>query len=333
MAYKEIQIYCPKEKFDEIALIASQPEVIEFHSALQKDKTTYFSLLVASEKVQLITDRIQHALGKNPTYRTIVMTVDTVIPKPDAQSEDEAGKKSQKFIGVSREELLEIISKGVMLDYNFFLLAVFSTIVAAIGLLEDNVAVVIGAMVIAPLLGPNLALAFAASLGDMDMMKQAIKTNLVGFSACLLVAFLIGKLWPYNLESQELLMRTDVGFDGVILAIVSGATAVLSLTKGISSVMVGVMVAVALLPPATTFGIMLGAEKWPQAYGAFLLLTVNIVCVNLSAKLALLYKGVKPRTWYEKKSAKSTIFWYLLFWAIALSVLLVVIYLKSNSQV
>ncbi len=332
MSYKTIQLYCPRGNFDDLEKIAESSEVIELHHAEQKDETILFTILVLADHVQTVTDKIQQVLGNNPKYRTLVITVDAVIPKPEQeQNETEENTKEKKqFLGVSREELLEIVSKGVVIDANFFFLVVLSTIVAAIGLLEDNVAVVIGAMVIAPLLGPNLALAFATALGDIQMMKQAIKANLSGFSTCLVIAAGIGFLWPYTHDSKEMLMRADVSFDGVILAIVSGAAAVLSLTRGISSVMVGVMVAVALLPPATTFGIMLGAGEFSHAYGALLLLAVNIVCINLSAKLTLLLKGVRPRTWYEQKTANYTVRWYPLFWVLALIVLLIIIYLKSG---
>ena len=132
-----------------------------------------------------------------------------------------------------------------------------STIVAAIGLLEDNVAVVIGAMVIAPLLGPNIALSFATSLGEGKLLWSALKSNVIGMFVALILSVLIGLLWPLNFDSHELMARTDVGMDGIVLALVSGAAAVLSLTSGLSSALVGVMVAVAILPPTATLGLML----------------------------------------------------------------------------
>jgi uncharacterized membrane protein len=137
--------------------------------------------------------------------------------------------------------------------------------VATIGLFEDNVTVVIGAMVIAPLLGPNIALAFGAALGDR------------------------------------------------VLALASGAAGVLSLTTGLSSAMVGVMVAVALLPPTATLGLTLAAGNYHLALGAGLLLLVNIVSVNLAAKLVLIIRGVKPRAWLEKQKARQSMLAYIVF--------------------
>ena len=178
-----------------------------------------------------------------------------------------------------------------------------STTVAATGFAENSVAIVIGAMVIAPLLGPNLGLALGIALGDSPLILQSIKTNIIGILITISFAVTIGVLWPPNITSHEILIRTDVGLAGVILALASGMAAALSLTTRISSVLVGVMVAVALLPPAVVFGMMIGNAQFDLAIGAFLLLSINIICVNLSAQIILILQGVRPRTWFEKRKA------------------------------
>jgi uncharacterized hydrophobic protein (TIGR00341 family) len=207
---------------------------------------------------------------------------------------------------------------------------VLSAIVAAIGLIEDNVAVVVGAMVIAPLLGPNIALAFATSLGDRELFWRSLKTDAAGLALALVVSLIIGFIWPVNLESRELMARTDVDLDSVALALASGAAAVLSLATGLSSALVGVMVAVALLPPTATLGMMLGSGQDEFAIGAALLLAVNIVCVILSAKVVFLIKGVKPRTWLEKLKARQSQTLYFVIWIVMLGILVGAIYLRRS---
>ncbi|HEU5339450.1 MAG TPA: DUF389 domain-containing protein, partial [Sulfuricaulis sp.] len=123
---------------------------------------------------------------------------------------------------------------------------------------------------------------------------------------------------------------TDVGLDSVALALASGAAAALSLTTGLSSVLVGVMVAVALLPPAATFGLMLGSGQYALATGAGLLLAVNIVCVNFAAKLVFLMKGIHPRTWWEKQKARQSMITYLVIWAVSLVILVGLIFLRRS---
>ncbi len=307
-----------------------------------------YALLVRTQDTQMVTDRLQELFLKNQIVRIVIQPVEAVLPKPVVKVKKEAqnltdplhgndngkkGKSQRAFSGISRDELYADVSRGAKISTSFILLVIFSTIVAGIGLIENNVAVVIGAMVIAPLLGPNLALALSTALGDLDLMGNALKTMAVGFLVALTLSFGLGYVWgtfwPDELYGPELMSRTIVGFDSIALALVSGAAAVLSLASGISSVLVGVMVAVALLPPGATVGIMLGAGRYDLALGAALLLAVNIVCVNLSAKLVFLFKGVQPRTWYERKKARKAMIFYMVFWIISLAALGYIIIMRT----
>jgi uncharacterized membrane protein len=143
-------------------------------------------------------------------------------------------------------------------------------------------------------------------------------------SACL------GILWPSDLTSIELMSRTEAGLDSIALALASGAAAALSLTTGLPSVLVGVMVAVALLPPAAALGLMLGDGNINSAIGASLLLAVNIVCVNLASKIVFYLKNIHPRTWLEKEKAKRAMVVYILVWLFTLLILMLIIYMRVN---
>ena len=136
-------------------------------------------------------------------------------------------------------------------------------------------------------------------------------------------------LWTKDIDSHELIARTDANVESIALALASGAAATLSLTTGLSGVLVGVMVAVALLPPAVTLGIMLGNDKLELALGAGLLLAINVVCVNLASKLVFFFKGVRPRTWFEKEKANQAMIRYVVGWFATLLMLLIVIYLRN----
>ncbi|MDX2425590.1 MAG: TIGR00341 family protein [Cycloclasticus sp.] len=295
--------------------------------SVDEEERQVMRLLVDDKHRQAVMDALQNSLAANELTRIVVLPVEATIPHIET---DDQEKEKTGAGGVTREELYHGISKNAELNSNFLLLVFLSTIVAAIGLIENNVAVVIGAMVIAPLLGPNIALALAAALGDTPLMWTALKTNLAGLSLALGLSLIIGLLLPTELDSQELISRTYVGMDSVVLALASGAAAVLSLTTGLSSVLVGVMVAVALLPPTATVGLMLGSGQMDLAIGAALLLAVNIVCVNLAAKVVFIVRGVKPRTWLEKRKAKQSMTTYMVFWIISLLVLLIAIYLRGR---
>ncbi len=302
---------------DTIRGIAEQNEIMDCWVAKSEEEERCSArLLVRPENQQAVLDALQQALTAVPGWRIIIQPVEGVLPRI------EEIKSEKKFSGSrTREELYHEVEAGARLDSNFILLVIFSTIVAAIGLIEDNVAVVIGAMVIAPLLGPNIAFAFGASLGDKVLIAKSLKTNFIGLSLALLLSYITGLIWPNDMTSHELITRTDVTVPAMVLALVAGAAGVLSMTTGISSTLVGVMVAVALLPPTATLGLMLANGNFKFALGSALLLAVNVVSVNLAAKIVLLFKGVKPRNWLEKQKARQSMFLYIIFWVISLSIL------------
>jgi len=120
----------------------------------------------------------------------------------------------------------------------------------------------------------------------------------------------------------ELMARTELGFDSVILALAAGAAGAISLTTNVSSAVVGVMVAVALMPPTVTFGYMLGSSRPGLAIAAGTLLAVNIVCINLTAQIVFFIRGIRPRAWYEQRDAKQSTYVSMIVWTVLLIVLL-----------
>ncbi len=325
-----IEVVADAGHLDTLESLAEQYRVVDSWAVPSAtDGRVVLRMLVDDATPQQLIDTLQGLLGGSENYRIMILPVEAALPR--AQPAPDTGQdKAPGGNGQTREELYNDIERGARLDSNFLLMVCLSTIVASIGLIENNVAVVIGAMVIAPLLGPNIALAFATSLGDHPLIWKSLKTNLAGLALTLLITLAIGALWPDALASPEILARTDVGFDGVVLALASGAAAVLSLTTGLSSVLVGVMVAVALLPPAATLGMLLGSGQAGLALGAGLLLAVNIVCINLSAKLMFLYRGVRPRTWLEKRKARQSNLTYTAIWIVTLLLLAMAILIRQQ---
>jgi uncharacterized hydrophobic protein (TIGR00341 family) len=319
-----IEVVADAGHLDTIQALAEEQGVMDVWWGPESDDgRRAVRMLVSPEHRQTVLDRLQGLLSGSTGAHILVEPLEAVLPRPETSAEE-----SRRTTGLSREELYEDIAKGTRVDGNFLLLVWLSTLVAAIGMIENNVAVVIGAMVIAPLLGPNLALALATALGDLDLMWQAIKANLTGVGLALATSIAIGWMWPEFLTAPELHARTQVGLGSVALALASGAAAVLSLTTGVSTVLVGVMVAVALLPPTAAMGLFLGAGQIQLALGAALLTAVNVVSVNLAAKLVFLIRGVKPRTWLDKRKARQSLTLYIALWLVTLAVLMVVIYLR-----
>ncbi len=322
---KIVEIAAAQGSADTVAAIAEQHGAASLPAAPPgEDGRQTLRVLVDADNAQPVLDALQGVFGSDPQARILLLPAEGILPRP-AESSPEAAAAAREV--ATREELYNGVERGARLDANYLLLVVLSTVVAAVGLMEDNLAAVLGAMVIAPLLGPNLAFGLGTALGDRPLIAGAVRTNLAGLATAFACAAFIGWIWPANLHSQELMARADVGLDGIVLALASGAAAVLSLTTGLSTVLVGVMVAVALLPPAAALGLFAGGGHWRLAGGAALLLAVNVVCVNLAATLVFWVRGVKPRTWLEKRRARESLALSIALWAAILAVLVAVILL------
>lgn len=323
---KIIEVIADTSSAGTISAIAEKHKAYDFRPGFAgEDGRQAMQLLVRDDKVQEVLDTLQGILGAQPYAKILVVPLEVALPPPP---EDERAKEDSA--SAAREKLYEEMEKSVLINLNFFVLVVLSTIVAAIGLIESNVAVVIGAMVIAPLLGPNLALGFGTALGDIPLMRKSLIANIVGIGLALALSVAIGILLSFDYTGRELMSRTDVGLGSVVLALASGAAAAMSLTTGLSSVLVGVMVAVALLPPVVTTGLMLGHGQLNLATGAALLLAVNMVCVNLATKIVFFIKGVRPRRWLEKEKARRAMINNLVVWLITLIILIIIIYVRRE---
>jgi uncharacterized hydrophobic protein (TIGR00341 family) len=266
-------------------------------------------------------------------FKLILFPVEASIPRVDTDDEhvspgnDKAKTDQKTAFRISREELYSDIVDSTKLSNIFVLMTVLSTVVVAIGLLKNNVAVIIGAMVIAPFLGPNVALSLSTNLADDKLGFNALKTLLSGILIVLLLSACMGYFFDADLTVPEIATRTQANLSDIILALASGCAGVLAFTTGASSAVIGVMVAVALLPPLAVCGLLLGSRQFSGATGAFLLFITNIICINLAGVITFLVQGVSPRDWWEVDKAKKATRKAVTLWSIILAALAVIIFL------
>lgn len=327
MPLRLIEVCAPDKRKKDIHALAEKHNAIDvWDGPRNTDGRRPVSILTTVENQQALMDKLQDQLAPEKNWRMNIHYVEATIPKLEKEDKEAPGKKTVKGSSLTREELYTQLEKSALLNTDFVLFVLLSALVCSIGLIQNSVAVIIGAMVIAPLLGPNLSLAFGISLGDRDLVAQSTLTNATGLLMTVFLAYAAGWALPIALDSAELLARTEVGFDSLALALASGAAAVLSLTTGVSTSLVGVMVAVALMPPAVTFGVMAGAGEMKLAYGAALLLAVNVVSVAIAAQSVFLLKGFKPRTWYMRAKSRQSVKLSLFFWMLMLAAVALLIY-------
>jgi hypothetical protein len=161
-------------------------------------------LISHGQNEQKLLDDLQRTIGAAESATIYTTNIDSWYP---------GNLSGSRPPMLTRDELLIVAESGARMDSLYLLLVVLSTIVAGIGLLEDNIAVVIGAMVIAPLLGPNLSSALGIALGEFRISRKAAVSLVVGVLLALFVALLLGYLWPAGQPGPEILSRTQPGID------------------------------------------------------------------------------------------------------------------------
>jgi uncharacterized hydrophobic protein (TIGR00341 family) len=268
------------------------------HSLL--DGLLYVHLLVRDDRAEPLLDLLEQRFGTSEQFRAVILRAQATVPTIEEEEEEEQAPPPGR---VARAEIQTELESGIDVGPVFLATVVLSTIIAAVGLFKDNVAVIIGAMVVAPLLKPMMAIAFALTVGDLAFARRGIRSALLGAGLGFLFALLLG--WGYRAEpGPEILARTEPDWTDLVLALASGAAGALAFTSGVSASLVGVMVAVALLPPLVVAGLLTGRADWDGASGAALLLATNAISVILAGMFVFAWRGVRPRTWWEKEKAR-----------------------------
>ena len=168
---------------------------------------------------------------------------------------------------------------------------VCSIFIASVGLNVNSTAVVIGAMLISPLMGPILGIGMSIAINDIFTLKRSLKNFAIMVGLSVLTAFLFFNFFPLRDESSELLARTEPDIRDVLIAFFGGLALVIARArKGtIASVIFGVAIATALMPPLCTVGFGLAIRNWDYALGAMYLFTINAIFIALATFLVLKY--------------------------------------------
>ncbi|MCK5685970.1 TIGR00341 family protein [bacterium] len=344
MGLRLIEFYGPHELLPALENFLEENEYINtWKDSLHKGEIRLKILVDTSESVELL-DQLEKNFSAMKNVRIIILKVEAVIPtlkkqKPKAEIkpaetqevlESEIEENStEKIDRISRVELYTAVEEAATFNNTWLTMLVLSTIVAFIGLLRNNVAVIIGAMVIAPLLGPNVGLALATTLADSKLAKKSVKTLLTGIIIASVFAISLGLFFNPDPSIAEIKARTQVSISDIVLALASGCAGVLAFTTGASSVLIGVMVAVAMLPPLVTMGMLLGSGSLSASFGAAMLFAVNLIALNLAGVVTFHIKGIKPLSWWEKDKAHKAWRNAIILWSILLIILIGIISLMN----
>ena len=273
-----------------------------------------FPLPVAA--VEPVLEELGDAGIDERTY-TVIVNAETVISRRFDQLEAEYTEESERTGDrISRQELQSKAKDLVSGIQTYVLLTVVSAVIATAGLLLNSPATVVGSMVIAPLIGPAMSAAVGTVVDDQDLFRRGVRMQALGValavaSAALFAALLRAlNLVPPGMDPLALAEVSERLAPNVLVlavAIGAGIAGIVSLMTGVSAALVGVMIAVALIPPAAAVGIGIAFNIPRLALGAGVLVLVNVLSINLAALVVLWYEGYRPEQWFREDEARSAL--------------------------
>lgn len=283
--------------------VKNAPVLDYYVQETRQDNRVIVTVFAHNGDSQLVIDNLRTILRDTNDWRVVLS--DVIASTPELPERTDASV--ERGDDLVREQLYKEAQADAKISVDYFLLIALSTIVAAIGLNSDSAAAVIGSMVIAPLLGPVMALVLGTALGDDRLMLRAFVCISVGLVLCLLISFVVAQAVSINMESHELTQRGRVGLEGIALAIAAGVAAAISRLTGVGAGLVGVMVAAALLPSGAAAGLFAAAERWDLAARAGLLMLLNVFGLLLAAVIVFRMRKITPHRDFQQHTARRAV--------------------------
>ena len=225
-------------------------------------------------------------------------------------------------------DILSQVEEGIVFNGTNLWVLIFAILVASVGLNVNSTAVIIGAMLISPLMGPIVGIGFGAATVEVGLIQRGLKNLLIATGLSLLVSALYFRLTPLTDAGSELLSRTHPTTWDVFIALFGGAAgAVASTRRERGNAIPGVAIATALMPPLCTGGYGLATAQWSFMLGALYLFFINCVFITLATFLVARLLPLPHHTFANRRHARH-VEWAV--WAVALLTAVPSVYLASG---
>lgn len=205
----------------------------------------------------------------------------------------------------NEQETIESIKKGVEFKGTNLWVLIFATFIASLGLNTNSTAVIIGAMLISPLMGPIMGFGLGLGIADFDLIKRSFRNFATATLFSVITSSIYFLISPINEAQSELLARTQPTLYDVLIAFFGGlAGIVASSTKSKGNVIPGVAIATALMPPLCTAGFGLATGNLYYFFGAFYLYFINTVFISLATYLVVRVLKYPKKVFLDKEREK-----------------------------
>lgn len=209
---------------------------------------------------------------------------------------------------IEQEDVVRTARTMASFNIDYWVLIMVSAVIATLGLLLNSGAVIIGAMLVAPLMQPLIGISVGVTIGNLRILQTAVPTLLIGVFSALGLAFVIGLLTPIDIITPEMAGRGNPSLLDAGVALASGIVgAYATARKDIPSALAGVAIAAALVPPLCTVGLGIGIDDSDLAFGAGVLFVTNIISIILAGAIVFSWMGLTPDRQDDTSKRRSVI--------------------------
>lgn len=299
---RQLQVTVPEDYKDDVEEILNgySSDVSSSEAERDGDEVLEFTVTVDSDQIDGLTEDLKDVDGIGSGDLSIrVVRQESLIEK----GQETEGSNSM----LSQEEIYSKAKESSSFNRAQWSLIAISAIIASYGLVADNVIVVIGAMMLAPILSPFVSGALSMTVGDRRLLKKSLKTGLLSVLISILAAF-VAVAPVSSVESSILNLVTTPTVYSVLLAVFVGSAAALTFTTGFRDQIAGVAVSIALIPPLAGIGIGLSTMDTRVALDALAVASMNMSAVLVAGFGTFRLVGLKPSTYYKKKQAEKIVY-------------------------
>ena len=206
-----------------------------------------------------------------------------------------------------QEEVVDNIAKGVVFRGVNLWVLIFATMIASLGLNVNSAAVIIGAMLISPIMGPIMGIGLSLGINDFDLLKRSLRNFTLMFMVAIATSTVYFFISPLGRASSELLARTEPTTYDVLIALFGGLAGFIAQSRKErnSTVIPGVAIATALIPPLCTAGFGLATGQFRFFIGAFYLFFINTVFIALATFLVVRFLKYRKKTFLDKSRERN----------------------------
>jgi uncharacterized hydrophobic protein (TIGR00271 family) len=287
-----------------------QPKVVQSSAIIEgilAEAGTGYDLMLIGATRESFLDRV--LFGNVPQAVAVRASVSTIVVRHRAGRVETLLRRAwwglfdalPTLTGAERAEVYRDVRRGARPRVDFFIMSGLAATIAALGLLLNSPAVIIGAMLVAPLMQAVIGLGLGVVQGDLRLLRLAISATLRGALLAIAVSLLMGLVVPDGSPTPEMLSCAHPTLLDLSVALISGAAGAYALCrKDVSAALPGVAVAAALTPPLTTVGLGLALGNSRIAGGALVLFLANLIAISAAGGLVFLWLGFRPTPGKQK---------------------------------